>query len=537
MFSPFSFHRPVSVFAFVSLFFAGDVRAQLVINQTQSPNVLVQNIMVGQDVIPSAVSFNSSSGTVVATVGDGPGEIGRFNGTNTMLGLDGGLFLCTNVATAHLPGPNDQLMVNGGGIGAPAGIQTPDQDLCRLSGYEFCDIGNNIYNKAVVEFDFVPLNDMVSFRYVFSSEEYERWACSEYNDTFGWFISGPGISGPYSNNAMNIAIVPGSLDPVCINSVNSGMIDVNANGPDVFFAPYGPCQEYANWLGNTQYYRYNGGQWPTPQPIADAAQLEAPYNNDPAYIAHNGMTAVLTASAAVQIGQTYHMKMGVANVSDSKYPSAVFIEGSSFRASDRFTMTVDEGANVNLGGDTPIVYQSGSDQVTLRINRWGGFYLDEDVQITVEGDAVAGVDYQPELPTLAHFDQLDSAVTITISVPLEGNAPRELIVNLITSEKEQSFSVIVADESTVDVHPMETPVVELGVFPQPATHAVQVSLPSGMSGNGELQLLDMAGRVVRTQRITGTTTMIAVDDLPDGLYSLRALVNGRVATARVNVRH
>lgn len=539
-----SFGQLISITGIAGLVSAGQSTAQIVLNQTQSPDVLLQGIMVGQDIFPSNVWFNGVQGSLVAPVDTVSSEIGRFNGSNCNIGLAGGIFLCTNRAQTHIPGPNASLEQSGGGASSPQGILTPDLDLGQLTGDPTWQVssGANIYNKAVLEFDFVPLNDMVSFRYVFSSEEYERWACSRYNDVFGWFINGPGIptdiNGPFTNDAMNIAFVPGSLDPVCINSVNSGLMNSNnANGPDWLEAPFGPCQEYVNWQANAQYYRYNGGQWNSAAAPPGAPQLEAPYNTDPAYIAHNGMTVVLTASAAVQIGQTYHMKMALGNVMDSKFPSAVFIEGSSFRASDRFTMSVDAGPNVSLGGAAPIIYQSGTEEVTLRINRWGGFYLDEEVGITVEGDAVAGVDYLPELPTSVHLNQLDSSATITITLPLEGNAPRELIVNLVTSEKVQSFPVIIADESTVAVRPVEAPVAELAVFPQPASHTVQVSLPVGMTGNGELQVLDMAGRVVRTKRISGTTVMVAVDDLPNGLYSVRTLVNGQLAAARISVRH
>ncbi|MBL7952791.1 MAG: T9SS type A sorting domain-containing protein [Flavobacteriales bacterium] len=533
------FRQLPCILAFAGSLIADQASAQMVLNQTQSPNTLVESILIGQGILPSNVTFNGGGGDVVANTGLGYGEIGRFNGSQTNVGLNGGVFLCTNVALHHIPGPNTELMESGGGIGAPIGLATPDRDLSQLSGWAAWEISTNTYNRSVLEFDFVPVNDMVSFRYVFSSEEYERWACSEFNDTFGWFISGPGISGPFDGNAMNIAFVPGSLDPVCINSVNSGsMDDNNANGPD-WTNPYDPCLAYANWQANAQYYRYNGGQWPMAHPFGGVAQGEAPYNNDPAYIQHNGLTVVLTASAAVQIGQTYHMKMGIANVRDGKYPSAVFIEGGSFRSTDRFSLTVDAGDNVDLTGPTPVLYRNVTGEVTLRINRWGGFYLDEDVQLTVAGNAVAGVDYQPELPTSIHLDQLDSSATFTLTLPPGAGEPRELIVNLVTGngDKMQGFPLIITDGNSTDVGEQRRPAAELTVFPQPASQNVQVRLPAEMTGGGELLVLDMARRAVRTQRITSTTAILAVDDLPQGLYTVRATVGGHSAVARVCVVH
>ena len=57
-------------------------------------------------------------------------------------------------------------------------------------------------------FDFVAESESVSFNYVFASTEYSSFTCTSYNDIFGFFLSGPGITGPYSNNAVNLAYIP-----------------------------------------------------------------------------------------------------------------------------------------------------------------------------------------------------------------------------------------------------------------------------------------------------------------------------------------
>jgi hypothetical protein len=74
-----------------------------------------------------------------------------------------------------------------------------------------------------LEFDFVPTGDSLQFRYVFGSEEYTSYTCADYNDAFGFFLSGPGIAGPFSNGAaINIALVPGTTVPVSISTLNGG---------------------------------------------------------------------------------------------------------------------------------------------------------------------------------------------------------------------------------------------------------------------------------------------------------------------------
>ncbi|MBS1569399.1 MAG: choice-of-anchor L domain-containing protein, partial [Bacteroidetes bacterium] len=416
------------------------LHAQLVLNQSQAPTTLVQNVLMGPGVFCTNVTFNGSPGNTVAPSGGVStlGEIGRFNGSNTCLGLNAGVFLCTGNASYILPGPNDQLMQYTGGLGGAGFYIDPDIDLSHLSAWPNWQVsgGNNIGNKSILEFDFVPTSDMISVRYVFSSEEYERWACSQYNDVFGFFISGPGIPQlydiPFTNNALNMAFIPGSMSRVSINTVNSGLMDAsNANGP--WTDPFAPCfAADPNWQANAIYYRYNGGQWPYPQPGGGAPQLEAPYNTDPYYIQANGMTVVLTASAAVECGQMYHIKLGVGNVADNWFPSAVWLEQNSFTSSNRFKLTVDPGPNVEYNATDTTFIENDCDSVYLRFHRLGGFYLDEWLQISTGGTASNGVDVQPALIDSVHFNQLDSFAIVPIKVPVDADGLENLIVNIIT---------------------------------------------------------------------------------------------------------
>ena len=93
-----------------------------------------------------------------------------------------------------------------------------DPDLDQLSTF-------NTNDAAVLEFDFIPTGDSLSFNYSFGSDEYNEYVCGSVNDAFGFFLSGPGINGAYSNNAINLAIIPETDGtPVTINSVNNGSV-------------------------------------------------------------------------------------------------------------------------------------------------------------------------------------------------------------------------------------------------------------------------------------------------------------------------
>ena len=132
-----------------------------------------------------------------------------YNQGNTQLGIDSGIVLTTGRALSGngyigLNGPQSALASN------QIGTEGDDQLDDLVSPSETAD-------AVILEFDFTPVGDSVKFKYVFSSEEYPTFTCSNFNDVFAFFISGPGISG-----TKNIALVPGTNIPVAINSINSG---------------------------------------------------------------------------------------------------------------------------------------------------------------------------------------------------------------------------------------------------------------------------------------------------------------------------
>ena len=75
---------------------------------------------------------------------------------------------------------------------------------------------------AVLEFDFIPLDTLLTFYYIFGSEEYPEFVCSSFNDVFAFLISGINPSGGMYVDK-NIALVPGTDLPVAINTINPGV--------------------------------------------------------------------------------------------------------------------------------------------------------------------------------------------------------------------------------------------------------------------------------------------------------------------------
>jgi len=259
------------------------VNAQLFVNNTTfTPADLVQNILLGNGVTVSNITFNGSAVNANAF----RDQAGFFS-TNTIptnLGLTEGVILSTGKATVAV-GPNNSNSTTD----ATAFPVEGDPDLLQLAS-------GAIRNKAVLEFDFVPTGNLLDFKFVFGSEEYPEYVASSYNDVFGFFLSGPGIAGPFTNGAINIAVIPSTTTPISINNVNGGF----ANG----------CPATLPGGANTAYYVNNCG--------GATIQYDG-FTKDP-------VNGVLTASAFVECGQVYHIKLAIANVGDNGFDSAVFLK-------------------------------------------------------------------------------------------------------------------------------------------------------------------------------------------------------------------
>jgi hypothetical protein len=141
-----------------------------------------------------------------------------------------------------------------------------DSDLSTLVG------NTNTYDATVLEFDFVPNTDKISFQYALASEEYPEYI-STYNDVFGFFING-----------VNFAQLPDSDTVVSIKSVNH--------------------------LNNSQYYIDNTtGKYDTSM---------------------DGFTVTLSVYADVKKGEVNHIKLAVADNIDYQLDTNVFIKADSF---------------------------------------------------------------------------------------------------------------------------------------------------------------------------------------------------------------
>jgi len=346
--------RAIGLFVLAALAHAR-MHAQLVVDGGLSPEAIVQNVLLGTGITASNITFNGASAST-------PNEqVARFYGSNCVLQLDSGLLMATGDATVAL-GPN-----NSGSMQVEVFDNFfADNDLDNVAGDMAMDI-------ACIEFDFVPSGDSISFAYSFASEEYLEWVNSIYNDAFGFFLSGPGIFGPFDNDAVNLAIAPGTLNYVSVNTINQQL--------------------------NAAHYQDNGDGF------------TAPYSTNPYYFQFDGFTTGLVARAAVQCGQTYHIKLAIGDVGDPNWDSGVFIVGGSFTATGGSSISI-----TTASGNAAAM--EGCDQAVVTITR-AGTAGEVVVPISASGNA-SSTDDISGLPATVTIPDGTSSVSFTIDIPVDG---------------------------------------------------------------------------------------------------------------------
>ncbi|MFM8488299.1 MAG: choice-of-anchor L domain-containing protein, partial [Bacteroidota bacterium] len=223
------------------------------------------------------------------TLSGGADQIGKFFNGLTNIGFESGMIMATgDIGVA--PGPNSSDGAGGGGAG------NSDSDLAAISS-------GPMFDAAVVEFDFTPTQSLLSFEYVFASEEYCEYVNSQFNDVFGFFISGPGIPG-----TQNLAVIPTTTTPITINTINH----VTNSGLYVHNTPPG--------LNNCESGGFTGTVPPVPPAMGPGPQ-ECEFD---------GFTRRMTAVAQVIPCSTYHIKLAIADIGDGLWDSAVFLKAGSF---------------------------------------------------------------------------------------------------------------------------------------------------------------------------------------------------------------
>lgn len=412
----------------------------VLIDPAVSAQMSVSNIKLnGVPVVPGVPTTNEEIGyfsDFVSTAAVTAPAIG-------FAGFESGLFMSTGEVG---------VLDNSGG--APVTTTNNDDDTHLATQLE--DVGSNgsLNNLTTIEFDFVAAGSSVSFDYIFGSKEYPGYTCSNFNDIFGFFISGPGIDdliastgasnlGFESINGIpypvyNMAKIPDQNNPgtftnipVVINSINSGTPSGGNSATN--------CTDVnPNFVADNIFFVSNPGA-PTPTNIG-----------------FEGHTTTLTAVASIQCGETYHMKLAIADVTDGALNSGVLIKEGSFTIASGETQV---SSDFNQS-DSIIIEGCYPGTVTVQINDIN-FAAPTEILVDVSGSAVEGVDFDPVMDTLiiAPGDSTgDIVITPLADAILEGNES-VIITTKVCASIISTDTIWIADPNQIFVNtPQDTTV-------------------------------------------------------------------------------
>lgn len=168
-----------------------------------------------------------------------------------------------------------------------------DPDINRISGNKAC------YDTALFEFDLISVTDKIQFNFFFASEEYPEYVHKNVNDTFIFLVTNT-----ITRKSENIAILNGDKNiPITVDYINH---KTNSD----YYIPNIPWNE-----DTLNKYRN------------DIAKLELPFT-----FQYDGFTKLLNATVTVVPEVKYHFKLGISDVGDQLYDSAIFLEANSLRS-------------------------------------------------------------------------------------------------------------------------------------------------------------------------------------------------------------
>lgn len=190
------------------------------------------------------------------------------------------------------------------------------EEISAESGSSF------ITDVAFLQFDFVPLSHNFSFNFLFASNEYGQWQCFS-SDAFAFLLTNleTGIT-------TNLAVIPNTSIPVSVANIHDQAYNQSCSS------------QHPNLFGV-----YN---------------VDNPQNST---LNMRGTTKVMNASASIEPGTSYRLRLVIGDSNDADFDSAIFIESGSFETS------IDLGEDQTICAGDSIQLQTGLDP-TVYAHTW-----------------------------------------------------------------------------------------------------------------------------------------------------------------------
>lgn len=421
-------------FILLTLSFTVSFSQNITVNESFTPQQLVENILVNNSCI-SVSNFSVSGGNF----GTGELSYGYFNANGSIFPFQEGIILSTGKINSAV-GPNANFSDEGTGLG-----WNGDNDLNTALGL------SNTFNATVLEFDFIPSANNISFEYIFSSEQYLSNPSSNqcnYTDGFAFLLKEASAI-----TYQNLAVIPNTNIPVKVNTVRgSGTICPPAN--------------------ETYFDAFNTGNYPT---------------------TYDGQTKILTAQSEVTPGVTYHIKLVIADEGNARFDSGIFLRAGSF------TSEKDLGEDRLIATENPLC---NNETLTLNATQTGA----TNYQWFQDGNQV-GINSPTYTVTSAGTYSVE--ITVNATCTLTGEIEIEYAPNL--SVADNSFEV--CDTNTDGFAPFDLATIRTQIFsslPNNFTVALFDSptsttpLPSSYTNTTAFQQIIYA-RIINIQNCYGNT--------------------------------
>ena len=422
-------------------------------------------------------------------------------------------------------------IINSGGSQWPGDVDL--EDLIQEPG--------NSNNATVIEFDFVPFRDKLVVDYLLASNEYPTFVC-DFADTFAFIVSGPGIPNvnPYDHDAnpntpdvnldlggLNIATIPGTNIPV--NPTNIHNDDSCGSGS---LGEFAISQFFDDILSDNNILEF-GGQ-----------------------------TIPMTAEVDLMPGQTYHIKLAIADRADTILDSTVFIDADSFEIG---TIPEDLPYQPNLPVTLPECWNTSgllsfditntcSESSENYIQMYGGNYAIETASVNADG--LTGIDISFDILNgcadvaeagknliLEYFDgndwqDLDEIDPVDIPVANSGNSNNWMTINYtITSGLSHNFMLrfkrdngnnlqddlnianLKFSESTLSNQEFGTK--NFRIYPNPAQDFIKIESPD-VNLIKNVEIFDMNGRLINfINKNSSQNLQIDVKYFDAGIYFIK----------------
>jgi hypothetical protein len=234
--------------------------------------------------------------------------------------------------------------------------------------------GANTFDASFLDVDFIPDNDLMTMRFVFSSEEYPEFTNSVFQDFVGVWINGQQVDIQAGN---------GDVDPANLNTTENVNLFIDNTGDD--------------------------------------------YNTE-----MDGFTLTLTMTMNVIPGEVNSIRIGIADVADANYDSNLLIAGDSVQTtlvaqSDAISMFTDRTRTLDVlandanvtGGTLTVTHINGiavtaGDSVTLSTGQIVTLNADGTFAVTSDGDfETVNFTYEVESST----GEIDTGFVTIATVP------------------------------------------------------------------------------------------------------------------------